>query len=393
MNETDQLSLSRYVDGDLSPLERKKVEAMLDADPAARRLVAEYSQMSQYVRELPRDPLNHDLLPQLRASLARKRRFSTIPAKSPVLAGLLAASVLIATFTIAYVSLPRNNQPMTISMNHGTRESTPGRIPTEAPRIQEELTSAIPAGGQVPPFAGNSETSESPATPAETTEAVAPNIAMALSQSAGNDRSKAEGRLAPAKIPPELEERFLKFAKATAKTDRKHSIRLHVSSASERQIASILSVIGRYRSPDSAVLERKISLKGEKPSLSYVALIPTARIKDFQAALRNLPGIEMELDLPEDFGALDEDAAKGIRFVEKDELSRATESYKISNPGPDASPVKRSDTVDEVPDAIRQPLQVESENETATGTLDEVIVRIRTEPLGIDKEARPTRPK
>lgn len=393
MNETDQLSLSRYVDGDLSPLERKKVEAMLDADPAARRMVAEYSKMSQFVRELPREPLNQDLVPQLRAALARKRRFSTIPAKSPVLSGLLAASVLIATFTIAYVSLPGNNRPMTSSVSTGTRESTPGSIPTEEPRIQEELTRAIPTPARVPPFAGNSEISETSAKPADTSETVAPTISMALSQSGGTDPAKARGRLTPQKIPPELEERFLKFAKATAETDRKHAIRLHVSSASERQIASILSVIGRFRSPDSDVLERKIAEDGEKPSLSYVALIPTARIKDFQAALRNLPGIEMELELPDDIRTSDEAAAKGSRFIDKDEISRSIESYEISNPGPDAFPVNRSDTHDEVPDAIRLPLPVRSENDKATGTLDEVIVRIRTEPLEVGKEARPTRPK
>jgi len=384
MNETEQLSLSRYVDGDLSPLERKKVEAMLDADPAARRMMAEYSRMSQYVKELPRDPLNEDLVPLIRVTLARKRRFATLPAKSPLLAGLLAASVLIATFTISYVALPRGSDRGVTSVP-GSRVEITGSKPSAV--REEHSVETTAADDHLPPIAGTSEIAAISAPPES------PNVAMALSQSATR---LGEQQLAENKVPSQLEDRFLQFRKATDSTDRKHSFRLHVPSASERQIDSILSVIGRFRTTDSSVLERKTIGENKKLSLSFVALIPTGRMADFRAALRRLPGIDVEQDKPESFfSKLDAGNSKDIRFVESVELDRATRSFGQTPPSTASDtappPLKKSPDHD-VPDAISQPLKVEAGNEADSGTLDEVTILIRTDPLSVGKQAPPTRP-
>lgn len=394
MNESDQIRLSRYLDGDLSPLDRKNVEAMLAADPAARRLAAEYARMQRFVQELPREPLNHDLAPLVQASIARNGRLLKVPAGIPRIAGVLAASVLIGTFAIAYQSLNdanlRENRVLSPTISSGSN----GQLPLSQPPGSFDQASEGPADA-----VHAAESPEKPAGAEKTADsALAPSIMMAHNQSGAKTPSGEKTRTDDGKVPAALDARFRDFLKASESIDRKHSLRLHVHSASERQIASILTVISRFRSPETTVIQQNAANDGDASSLAYVALIPTVRFNEFRKALKAIPEIEIEMDLAESGEALTKGQPNEARIVEKDEIARAADfSGKAPTPSREADAnllVRRQAADDDVPDAISKPLQAGDDDVAASGTLDQVVIWIRTDPLRAPGDkAKPTRPR
>lgn len=105
----------------------------------------------------------------------------------------------------------------------------------------------------------------------------------------------------------------------------------------------------------------------------------------------------MELDKPENLMNFEIDQLpQNFRIVEDSEL-HSSENFaappKRSEDTSKPSPVKRNVIENDVPDAISLPLPVDDAADQARGTLDEVIVWIRTDPLRIeDQKSRPTRP-
>lgn len=394
MKESDQVKLSRYIDSDLSPLERKGVEAALESDPVARRLASEYGLIRQFVKELPREPLGVDLVPIVNAAIARKRWFLSFPTKSPAIAGIAAASVLVACFSVAgYIAMTSDTVARGLPSDAITnssvtsRESTPSE-PAVSDRIGKPATAKL---------------TEIEARVEEKAETPNPQIAMSPPRIAGGlDVAASKAPASVAMItrngnPPEpLKDQFENFLNATKRIDRRHALRLHVVSASDRQIASILSIIGQYRAADSPVMESDIPKTGEKPtSLAFVALIPTGQVTEFQETLRNLPGIELELDKPEEQIFRKAENAVGFRAVRDDVIERAIASTGKLIPettGPQPGPHKKTEIVEAVPDAISQPLKIDAESGESRGTLDQVLVLIRTDPLRIEgKESKTSR--
>lgn len=394
MKESDQVNLSRYIDSDLSPLERKGVESSLESDPAARRMASEYALIRRYVKDLPREPIEVDIVPTIHAALNRKRWPLSLPAKSPAIAGIMAASVLIACFSVAgYVamnsdSVDRVLPPVTITNSQvDSRESTPS-TPGVADLISKPATAKL---------------SEIETRVEEKAETPNPQIAMAPPRMAGGLDAATAKPPAPAKVaiitrngnPPEpIKDQFANFLKATKRIDRRHALRLHVVSASDRQIDSILSVIGQYRAADSPVMERDIPKSGEKPtSLAFVALIPTGQVAEFQETLRHLPGIELELDKPEESIFRKAELAEGFRAVGDDVIDRAIAATGKVVPeatAPQPGPHKKTEIAEAVPDAISQPLKIDAESGESRGTLDQVLVLIRTDPLKIESKQSKT---
>ncbi len=399
MNESEQVQLSRYVDSELSPLERKGVEAALETDPAARRLAAEYALIRQYVKELPREPLGVDLVPSLHSAHPRRRWLMSLPAKSPVIAGIVAASVLITCFSVAgYVAL--NGDPVAVSseFDRSVTERNSGTIPSAGQTLGITITptpASPPSTNTVKPADPNHET-------------VHPQIAMAPPALAGGlpAASAAKSPTAPASIarhemagnPPEpLKAQFDKFLKATSRIDRRHIIRLHVESISERQTDSILSIIGQFRAGNSPVMERD-SLDADEnlASRAYVALIPTSQIHQFEKALRGLNSVELERDKPDDQIFLNAESSRDFRTVDNDSIDRAiasAESKRIEPTEPKPGPHKKTGIEEPVADAISRPLLFETDTATADGTLDQVLVLIRTDPLRVEAPpAKTSRP-
>lgn len=391
MKESDQVKLSRYIDSELSPLERKGVEAALQSDPTARRVASEYALIRQYVKDLPREPLGTDLVPAVQAALSRKRWSLALPTKSPAIAGIMAASVLIASFSVAgYLAMhgksiaPASIPPGSQANPSSVRQDSTASLDNPTSKISKSATAPI-AEADKPVEAIN--------------EPVHPQIAMAPAPPSGGipaaspiPPAQLSMRTAQAKMPEPLKDRFSEYLKATSSIDRLHSFRLHVSSISDRQTASILSLIGQYRASASPVIERKIPKSGNIPdSLAYVALIPTSQINEFRKALQKLPGVELERDKPDDQALHNAKLNQDFRLVDDKVIDRAIASTggvepELSTPQP--GPSKKTELPEEVADAISQPLQVKEEAKSAKGTLDQVLIWIRTDPLAVESDER-----
>lgn len=85
----DNEQLSAYLDGELTPQERRSVEERLAADPAARKLLAELRAQRDMIRGLPQLPIPRDLSRSV-VTLAQRRRAGE---QSPTGESPLAASV------------------------------------------------------------------------------------------------------------------------------------------------------------------------------------------------------------------------------------------------------------------------------------------------------------
>ncbi|MBI1323568.1 hypothetical protein GC170_10335 [bacterium] len=390
MKESDQVKLSRYIDGDLSPLERKGVEAALDTDPVARRLASEYGLIRQFVKELPREPLDMDLTPAVQATISRKPWYVSIPAKSPAIAGIMAASVLIACFSVAGF----------VAMNGDS--AVPGAPPGSLTDIETPSDNVTSIAPQSPVRMTDSTNAPLPETEKQAegnAEPLPAQIAMAplRSRSAGATAAASAESAPPVRIasiirksdPPELlKDQFDKFLKATSKIDRRHIIRLHVTTISDRQTVSILSIIGQYRAENSPVMERDVpKAEDNLASRAYVALIPTSQIHQFEEALRKLEEVDVERDKPDERIFRDVESSEDFRIIEKDIIDRAIASAKPIQPKSDEfqpGPHKKTEIEEPVGDAILKPLKVDPEAAAASGTLDQVLVLIRTDPLRVD---------
>lgn len=397
MKESDQVQLSRFVDGDLSPLERKGVESMLENDPAARRLANEFALIRNYVRELPRESLNVDLVPLIRSAETARPWLSFVIARSRSAAGMIAASVLIACFSLAgYLSI------------YGNRSKTEQLAFESLPSLrQQQAAPAAPAmtSSAGVPAAATSAAADSPEIPetAKPAEAIAPQIAMtpvelgitarSITTPPGAAAGQSIGPVGDA--PQRLRTKFDEFLNSTDQIDRRHTLRLHVASASERQLASILKVISEFKEPETNVMEKESTQKTDKTSsITYFALIPTGQMASFRKALKDLPGIELELDKPDE--SLFRNAERGDGFVHvrkrlmetaENVGDRIVQDSVPHGPGEHKKPAPNADIV---PDAISMPLKADAEDQASKGTLDEVLVLIRTDPLRVETDdARP----
>lgn len=390
MKESDQVKLSRYIDSDLSPLERKGVEAALESDPVARRLASEYGLIRQFVKELPREPLEVDLVPVVQATISRKPWYLSIPAKSPAIAGIMAASVLIACFSVAgYVAL--NGDSTVPGAPRGSRKNIDAR-PDSITSAAPQSTARIPDSTNAPlpeiekQAEGNAETPEAQIAMAPARPRSAGGLAAAISESAPPARIASIARKGN---PPEpLKDQFDKFLKATSKIDRRHIIRLHVTTISDRQTVSILSIIGQYRAANSPIMERDVpETEDNLASRAYVALIPTSQIHRFEEALRMLAEVDVERDKPDERTFREVESSEDFRTIDKDVIDRAIASTDRIQPKADQfqpGPHKKTEIQEPVGDAILKPLKVDAEAVAADGTLDQVLVLIRTDPLRVD---------
>lgn len=161
-----EMQLSAYLDGELSPDERAEVEAWLDADPQARRLLDELRAISGAVHALPRARASEELLGNLRTRLEREALLdNSAPPEAIRRASsgswgswLAAAAVIALTFTAGYFTWTLRNDKQVSSPQYAFDEKA-GR-PTQDQQATEGETRGRPASKS---FA--SKTSEAAPTP------------------------------------------------------------------------------------------------------------------------------------------------------------------------------------------------------------------------------------
>jgi anti-sigma factor RsiW len=401
MNDSDQLLLSRYVDDDLSPLERKRAEALLKADPDARGLARAYGQISDDVGDLPRETLDFDIAPRVREALQRRTWASAAKsAKSPAILGALAASVLFCSLSLGIFLAVRDTTAPGLATDI-SRSPASSPIADFAPSTAETETSLSKTSAKpVPVPVAEPSSAAQPTLQTTIAGTVLPQSEL-FSRAMKESQSPAPAARTAVAVRAVPADRFGEFLERTGQIDRRHAFRLQVTAVSARLQESVLSSITRFRDPQTAVLStvEPSDSKDASAGMTYVALVPTKNVPELQNALRQIAGGKLEVDLPPDSFRSEDEIRSRMKVVEEKDLAasaarfeppalKTAETPPLEHRGPSDEPVR---------DAISQLLDPSIFAASANGSLDEVVIRIRTEPHRIDPDrnesTRPDRRK
>jgi len=161
MNLNDESFITAYLDGELDPPNRLKVEAALLADPKLAERLQELSYVRGAVSGLPRPTVPHDVSSQVLVAIdhlpeVRLRRFVRSSIRSPRRMGLAAgiAAALLVVVTIPAIRHNGNNgnelhnddpAPVVSVLPHETNPTPPPSVPTEtAPPPEVPLVAVSP---------------------------------------------------------------------------------------------------------------------------------------------------------------------------------------------------------------------------------------------------------
>ena len=343
--------ISRYVDGDLNAAEAAQARLLIETDPGVRAIFDQYSSLSQSLAELPRHEIPVDMVSRLEPYLGRR-----MPLWRDLLTvnhWLVGAAAVASISGLAGLLLLQQNVPSE------TAQVTRGKM----------FTSTLNDASD-PPVAADEAAPKAEVATVKSPVAKALELIQPKSEAAAARNSRSSGS------PVEA------FVKQLAGVDRRHSIRLHVDAANSRVENDVVTALARFRGEGTELMRVGPVAKGEPPSLRFVALVSTRSVQGLIGQLARQFSNRMELDLPEDIDWLREHQAQlqpvGVAGANLEEGSiGANEHTTGHNP---LKAEKFGPIADPVPDALARPLEA-AVADTVPGTLDEVMIQIRTDLL------------
>lgn len=344
--------ISRYVDGDLNAAETAQARLLIETEPAARAVFEQYTSLSQSLAGLTRHEIPVDMVSRLEPYLSRGNGW-----RLPVWREFFAANRWLAGALVASVAGVA-----------GLAIFWPGPGPERAQLSSGKMLSASVNEANDPPAANLDEI----ASKAEVASAKSAVVKV-------KDVIKPKSAIEPDPTRARSSSPVESFVRQLANVDRRHSIRLHVEAANSRVEDEVLTTLARYRGVGTQIMRVGLTAEGEPPSLRFVALVPTRSVQGLTGQLARQFSNRMELDLPEDIDWLrdHQDQLQPVtsesRIDEKatGEPLLEQNSLKTEKFGPVAEPVA---------DALARPLESVA-GDTQPGTLDEVMIQIRTDLL------------
>lgn len=137
--------LSAYLDGELAPADRRRVEHELEASAEARRMLAALREVAQQVRALPREAapvvLGQRVRDELRRASGRDAgsRRGPAPRVHRMARPLLGAAAIVATGFVAWFAMPRTATP--------TIDAARFALEPDASHESADVPAAAPLGG------------------------------------------------------------------------------------------------------------------------------------------------------------------------------------------------------------------------------------------------------
>lgn len=352
MNSLQEELISRYVDGDLSSAEAAHARLLIETDPGARSVFEHYQSLSESLAELPRHEIPVDMVSRLQPLLNRRM---------PLWREMIHFNRWLVGAAVAGISGVA-----------GALLLWPDTSPEAAPKWHGKmLTSAL------------NEASDPPRAMPEEAE---PDAAAVAELKKSVEVAKSAVAAKAVALTP-----VASFVNQLARVDRRHSIRLHVESASKRVEDDVLTALARYRGTGTEIMAVDHAAEGETPSLRFIALVPTRSVQGLIGQLGRQFDKRLELDLPEDLAWLKQNAGH-LRPVAVPAASGAAPNAVEAEESPTKNQ-KFGPDAHAVPDALAKPL----ENAVADGepgTMDEVMIQIRTDLLMPDStKASSTKPR
>lgn len=385
MNRTDELLLSRHLDGDLNPDELEYVDDLLRTDTSVLDHYEQLNQVRVTVAELPREPIPEDMVPRVRR-LIDARKTVPLSRKTAEILGRWAVAAIVLVVSGVSLSVYWNHRPPNPKKSVETVEIQP--VPAQnhnQPIGSPDLTGLVAAAGEhgnTPIVQHDSVAVQQDAAHEVAVAGDNPGIRLRSGNPPIAPKSIVQNKL-ELNIEP-LPAAFQALLTATDRLDRRHSLRIHVATANTRVMDKMIGLLEKYRTPEVPLARfQEENGQGDPPSVDFLAFVPTNMIDDLNNELSGSFQGQIERDMPRvvDWRSID---PKKIKFVPQPEIAKAiagradglvtdtnhekTDALKLT-----IGPNRRI-----VGDAIQEPLE-KLQTHLPSATVDQVIIQLRSD--------------